>query len=90
MPVIVRLSDLLQTVVGTRGPLPADGRTPNECLRNLAARYPRLEGWLYDESGNLKRQIWVLVNGERIYASEMERPLSEGDELTLIVAVLGG
>lgn len=90
MPITVRLSDLLQTVIETRGPLPIEGHTPNECLRNLTARYPRLEGWLYDESGNLKRQIWVLVNGERIYANEMGKPLSEGDELTLIVAVLGG
>lgn len=90
MPITVRLSDLLQTIAGTHSPLPIDGRSPAECLRNLTARYPRLASWIYDEKGDLKPQIWLLVNGERIYAEEMQRPLSEGDELTVIVAVLGG
>lgn len=90
MPVTIRLSDLLQTVAGARGPLSVEGRTPAECLRNLTARYPQLDSWLYDEKGDLKPQIWLLVNGERIYAGEMQRPLSEGDEITVIVAVLGG
>ncbi len=90
MPITVRLSDLLQTVAGIRGPLSITGHTPAECLQNLTAQYPRLRSWLYDEKGHLKPQIWLLVNGERIYATEMQRPLGEGDELFVIVAVLGG
>lgn len=90
MSITVRMSDLLQTATKIRRPVEVEGHTPLECLCNLIARFPVLGQWLYDEKGNLKPQIWLLVNSERIYAGEIEKPLKDGDELFIIVAVLGG
>ncbi|MBM3132158.1 MAG: MoaD/ThiS family protein [Chloroflexi bacterium] len=90
MSITVRMSDLLRTATKIPGPVAIEARTPSECLRNLTARFPVLGQWLHDEKGNLKPQIWLLVNGERVYSDELEKPLNDGDELRIIVAVLGG
>ena len=62
-------------VVMLRAPLKdrADGRSQVELpgdsigqvLRELERRYPRLEGWILDEHGRVRRHVNVFVDGER-------------------------
>jgi len=62
-------------VVTLRAPLKdrADGRSeldlPGDSigavLRELERRFPRLEGWILDEHGRIRRHVNVFVDGER-------------------------
>ena len=37
-----------------------------ECLNNLTARLPGLRRWLYNKQGELRPQVWLFINRERI------------------------
>lgn len=62
-------------VVTLRAPLKdrADGRSEvdlpgdsiGEVLLELERAYPRLEGWVLDEHGRIRRHVNVFVDGER-------------------------
>ena len=90
MSVTVTMSDLLRRATGQREPVPFLAATPLECIKELVAQFPVLDKWLYDEQGKIKPQVWLMVNGERIYEDEFTRSLSDGDELSIMLAILGG
>ena len=48
-----------------QGQLDLPGDSLGEVLRELERRYPRLEGWVLDEHGTIRRHVNVFVNGER-------------------------
>lgn len=90
MRVTMKMSALLRNATGQQEPFETDAATPFDCLKELVGRFPKLESWLFDEDGGVKRQVWVLVNDERIYPDEFARPLKDGDEVSVLLAVLGG
>ncbi len=90
MSVTVSLSDLLKNATGQREPMQLSASTPLECLQKMATQFPILNKWLYDESGNVKAHVWLLVNDERIYEDEFDKELKDGDYLFIMVAILGG
>ncbi|MEE8469882.1 MAG: hypothetical protein V3S51_00970 [Dehalococcoidia bacterium] len=86
----VKVSSLLRKFTDWQEIVEVAGRSPEECLGNLEALYPDLRRWLYDKHGELRPQIWLFVNGERIGADEMTAPMNDSDELFLMLAVGGG
>jgi molybdopterin converting factor small subunit len=56
----------------------------------LEARFPKIKRWLYDKQGNLRPQVWFFVNGQKISAGDMAKPLNDGDELFFVLAISGG
>ena len=86
----VKLSLLLRKFTNGEEVVEVSGETPADCLLDLKARYPGIEGWLYDKDGGLKRQVWVFLNEERVYGDEMAKKLRDGDELSVVLAVAGG
>lgn len=56
----------------------------------MVRQFPKIKKWLYDKQGELRPQVWFLVNGERIYADELNKQLNDSDELYILLAVGGG
>lgn len=88
--VTVAMSDLLRRATGQDEPVTVSVGSSMECLQELANQLPILRKWLFDGEAKLKPQVWVSVNGERIFEDEFTRPLHDGDELSVMLAVLGG
>lgn len=84
-------------VVTLRAPLKerADGQTeldlPGESLgdvlQELERRYPRLEGWVLDEHGNIRRHVNVFVDGER---GREDTPVAPGAHVDVLHSISGG
>ena len=90
MTVKVRLSFPLRKFTNGQELVEVRGRTPRDCLRHLQARFPSTGRYLYERPGHLRPQVWLFVNGERIYEDEMARQLEDGDELFILIAIAGG
>ena len=67
-----------------------NGSSPIDCLRNLEVTYPGMGAWLFNKKGEPGRATWLFLNGERIYAEEFDKPLKDGDDLFVMLAIAGG
>ena len=66
------------------------GDTVGDCLKKLVKRFPRLEKELFDEQGRLAPQVDIYVDGRSIHAEGLARPVTDGDELSILFIVGGG
>lgn len=90
MSVNVRISSLLRQFTNGQEFVEVPTNSPLECLHSLVRQFPKIKKWLYDKQGELRPQVWFLVNGERIYADELNKQLNDSDELYILLAVGGG
>lgn len=68
----------------------ASGSTVQALLDNLGAKYPALAGRIF-ENGQVRRFINLYLNDEDIrYLENLETPVQDGDELSILPAVAGG
>ena len=63
------------------------GASVGEALQGLVREHPRLEGWVLDEQGDLRRHVNVFVDGTR---ADLDVPLRPDSELNIIQAISGG
>jgi molybdopterin converting factor small subunit len=69
----------------------APSTTLGQVLEKLIKSYPRAQPYLLDEAGRLQFYIRVLINNVRPDPdATLGTVLSDGDRLTLLVAVAGG
>jgi molybdopterin converting factor small subunit len=69
----------------------APSTTLGQVLEKLIKSYPRARPYLLDEAGRLQFYIRVLINDVRLDPdATLGTVLSNGDRLTLLVAVAGG
>lgn len=90
MTVTVKMSDLLRKMTGQQDPIKVSADTPAACLRQLVTVFPALEKWLYGENDILKSHVWLFLNDERIYQDKYTQNLTDGDEIFIMLAILGG
>ena len=90
MDVTIKIAALFRKFTNGQEFVKVTGNSPVECLHELETRFPKIRRWLYDKRGNLRPQVWFFVNGQKISADDMNKPLKDGDELFFIVAVSGG
>ena len=90
MSVRVNVSSLLLKHTTGRKIVEVDCGNPLECLGGLVSEFPKLKKWLYDKDGELRPQIWLFVNGERIFTDDLTRRLNDNDELSILLAISGG
>ena len=90
MSVRVMNSSLLRKSIGGQEFVEVPVGSPLQCLRNLAEQFPEMRFWIYDKKGEVRPQLWLFVNGQRIYAKELNKRLKDGDELRLLLAISGG
>lgn len=68
-----------------------EARTLGEALEQLEQRYPGIRERLVDENGQLRRFVNIFVNDEDVrYLQELDTPLKEGDEISIVPSIAGG
>lgn len=86
MPVVMLRAPLKDRADG-QGEHDLPGDSLGEVLRELERRYPRLEGWVLDEHGKIRRHVNVFVDGER-GAEDMS--LSPDARVHVLPSISGG
>jgi len=91
MEVYVRIPAPLKKLAGEQNIIKAEGKTVGEVLQWLTETYPGLKERLQDEQGEVRRFINIYVNDEDIrFVQNLETPLKEGDQISIIPAIAGG
>jgi molybdopterin converting factor small subunit len=90
MSVRVKIALLLRKFTDGQEFVQVAGSSPLECLHNMEVQFPGIGEWLFDKQGEVRPQLWVFVNGERIYAGELASLVKDGDELFIMLALAGG
>ncbi|NND90493.1 MAG: MoaD/ThiS family protein [Granulosicoccus sp.] len=69
----------------------ANGTTVNEVLGQVFEQYPRLRGYLLDDTGAARTHIALLVDGQSITDRQgLSDPVAEDSKLFVVQALSGG
>lgn len=91
MNVRVRIPTPLKKLAGEKDVLLASGNTVGEVIQWLTETYPGLKERLKDEQGEVRRFINIYLNDEDIrFIKNLETPVKEGDQISIIPAIAGG
>ena len=68
------------------------GTTVNDLVREVAEKYGRdVQKFLLDETGNLDMTLALMINKQEwIRHNQMDRPLQDGDLVTILMMAAGG
>jgi len=88
MGIKVRISSLLSQYSNNQRIAEVNGDTVGECLKHLVEQFPKLK--LFDKDGKLFAYLGIYVNGESAYPEELDKPVKDGDELSIILMIGGG
>ena len=90
MPVEVRVTSVLQRVVGSKS-VQAEGSTVGEVLEKMNADYPGFREQITMEDGSLHRFVNIYINDEDIrFMQQLETPVEPGDVVSILPALAGG
>ena len=91
MSVTLSLPTILSRLTDGQATLEADGATVGEVVTQVADRFPRLAPRLKDENGGPYPFVGFYLNDrDTRFLGGFEAPVSEGDEITVVIAVAGG
>ncbi len=91
MAVTVRLPTVLRPHANGEAKVDAAGSTVREVVEDLVASFPGIKPNLLSDDGSLHRFVNVYVNDEDVrYLEQMDTPVGDGDEVTILPAVAGG
>jgi sulfur-carrier protein len=84
---VVMLRAPLKDRADGRAELDLPGEDLGQVLLELERRYPRLEGWVLDEHGHIRRHVNVFVDGER---GREDTPVADGTRVHVLPSISGG
>jgi len=88
--VTIDLPSLLTTVTG-EDTLTVEADTLREALDRAFDKAPALRGHLFDESGTFRPHVLCFLNDVNSrWLDNLDRPLGDGDCITILQAVSGG
>ena len=91
MAVTVLLPTLMRPQADGAASVAADGATVGEVFHDLIARFPGLSENLLSDDGALHKFVNVYRNDDDIrYLEQLDTPVSDGDEISILPAVAGG
>ena len=91
MPVSIRLPTVLRPQVGGQATVQIEGSTIGEVLSTLVAEHPGLSGQVIAEDGDLNKFVNIYVNDDDVrYLQQLDTPVADGDEVSILPAVAGG
>ena len=84
---VVTLRAPLKDRADGQGQVDLPGDSLGQVLRELERRFPRLEGWVLDEHGNIRRHVNVFVDGER---GSADTPIASTARIHVLASISGG
>ena len=91
MRVKVRMPMLLQKLTQDRAEVVGNGSTIGELIDDLEKNFPGIKERVCDETGKVRSFISIYVNEENVrFLQKGETPLKDGDEISIIPAIVGG
>ncbi|MCW6036669.1 MoaD/ThiS family protein [Spirulina subsalsa FACHB-351] len=91
MAVKVLVPTTLQKFTNNQAVIEATASNITELIEALEQDSPGIKGRICDESGKIRRFLNFYVNSEDIrFLENMDTPLSDGDEVSIVPAVAGG
>ena len=88
MGIKVKLDFILQELAGNKDKVEVNGTTVRQCLEDLIKRFPRMRKRLFDKDGIIIPM--VLINDKVLTLEELNRSVTENDELWLFNILEGG
>lgn len=77
--------------VGPSRPQAYAGATVGELLSAVAADYPRLQGYVLDDQGRLRKHVAIFVDGDlQPRATALSLPVGDSTEVYVFQALSGG
>ena len=92
MSIKVHVDSLLADYTNNQRTAEVKGSTVSECLKNLAEQFPELIPFTKDGKLLVYKDCYlgVFLNGEIVYHKEVDKPVKDGDEISIILMVGGG
>jgi molybdopterin synthase sulfur carrier subunit len=91
MAVKVRIPTPLRKLTNGQEEVSVDSRNMGELIEALERDYPGMKERLCDETGKVRRFINLYLNEEDIrFLQNLDTPLKDGDEVSIIPAIAGG
>lgn len=90
MNVKIHIPSYLQPYTSDEAIIEVNGSTVCECLSHLVERCPDIENKIFDKEGELLNYVSIYLDGEFIYADELDKPAQDGDEFHLFYILGGG
>ena len=90
MSVRIRIHPLLQDLANGLEVVEVEGENVGKCLANLNRQFPGMRETIFDKHGKLLKHIEIFVNGRTTSPRELAAPVSDGDELSILILLSGG
>ncbi|HEX3357712.1 MAG TPA: MoaD/ThiS family protein [Tepidisphaeraceae bacterium] len=91
MPVKVRIPSPLRSYTNGADVIETEGANVGEVLGGLKAKAAGIESRLFKGPNQLNRFVNVYLNDEDIrFLKNLETPVKEGDEISIVPAIAGG
>ncbi len=91
MTVEVRVTAVLQKVVGGAKIVPGQGETVSQLLDYLEKTYPGFKEQVMTAEGQLHRFVNIYKNDEDIrYLGQLQTTIADGDVISILPALAGG
>lgn len=87
----VRIPTPLRKLTEGREEVAAAGATVGEVIANLDQAYPGIKARICDDSGAVRKFVNIFANDEDIrFLKNLDTPLKESDEVSIVPAIAGG
>lgn len=91
MGIRVRIPTPLRRFTGGSEEVATAGTTVSAVVSDLERQFPGIRDRLCDEQGRVRRFVNIYVNGDDIrFLSNLDTPVKDGDELSIVPAIAGG
>ena len=90
MSIVINIHRTHRSYTDGKNRIPVKGRTVGNCLGALVQKYPDFQKILFDQHGSLRKHFEVYVNAESAYPDELDKNVSDGDEIHITALLAGG
>jgi molybdopterin synthase sulfur carrier subunit len=67
-----------------------EGNTVAECLDDFVKKFPGSCEWLFEDDGKLRKYLDVFINLVETDPDDLSAPVSDGDEIHIVMHLTGG
>jgi sulfur-carrier protein len=91
MTIQVRIPVQLRALTKGEEVVTASGRSVSEIIEDIESKYPGVKDRICETDGKVRRFVNIFVNEEDIrFLDNLQTPISENDEVSIIPAIAGG